>query len=61
MGLINLARLLAILRREGIHPHEVFVYWNGLDAGFRRSQPQYSEPVMETEDDEYQDYDEEEE
>ena len=59
MGLINLARLLAILRREGIDLRDVFVYWDGIDTGFRRTLPRYSEPVMEP-DDEYQDYDEEE-
>lgn len=60
MDLINLARLLAILRREGIHPNEVFVYWGGLDVGFRRPRPrlQYTEPEMGPEDDEYQDDDE---
>ena len=60
MGWINLARLLAILRRDGIHPQEVFVYWDGIDTGFRRRQLRYTEPGMEPEGDEYQDYDEEE-
>lgn len=61
MGWINLGRLLEILRRRGIDPHEVTVSWDGhVDGGFRRPPPRYTEPVMEPEDDEYQDYDEEE-
>lgn len=61
MSWINLGTLLAILRRRGVDPYEVTVYWDGhADAGFRRP-PRYPESVTEAEDYEYQHYDEEEE
>ncbi|MFC1870813.1 hypothetical protein ACFLYF_00185 [Chloroflexota bacterium] len=48
----NLGTLLAVLRRRGIDPRDVTVYWDGqVDAGFRRPPPPYSEPVTEPEDD----------
>ena len=58
---INLARLLGILHRRGINPHDVVVYWDEqIDVGFKRPLPRYLEPISEPESYEYSDFDDEE-
>ena len=62
MSWVNLATLLSILRRRGIDPRDVTVYWDGkIDVGFRRTPQQYSEPARESEENEEPYYDDEEE
>lgn len=52
----NLAIVLAVLRRRGVDPRDITVYWDGeIDTGFQRLLPRYSEPVTEPADDDYDD------
>lgn len=45
MPWVNLSGLLRHLRRLGVDPRDVTVYWDGeVDAGHRRSLSRYSEP-----------------
>ena len=47
MPWINLARLLAYLRRRRIDPRQVTVYLDDeVDTGFRRPLSRYSEPSI---------------